>query len=87
SVLFKNPLVGNEYQIIIRSFESGDELIIKVESSQKLSESEKMMLMRELQYDLKETILVTPKIEVVDPASLPRSEGKSKRIIYEKVNG
>jgi len=80
TVLFKYPLIGNEYQIIVKKTNGGDKLLIKVESIRNLTEQEKEVLSKKLQYEIKETILVTPDIEIVDPNTLPRSEGKAKRL-------
>ncbi|MEM0501444.1 MAG: phenylacetate--CoA ligase, partial [Ignisphaera sp.] len=85
-VLHSNPLVGNEYQIVVVKSDGGDRLSIKVESSRKLSDEERNFLARRLQYELREAIVVEPEIEVVDPGMLPRSEGKAKRV-YIVSNG
>jgi len=45
-----------------------------------LSEEDKRVLAKKLAYDLRETIVVTPVVEVVDPGTLPRFEGKAKRV-------
>jgi len=82
-ILMKHPFVGNEYQVIVRKSMSGDKILIKIESSRKLDKYEKEAMVKKLQYELKENILVTPEIEIVDPGTLPRSEGKAKRIIIE----
>jgi phenylacetate-CoA ligase len=79
----KHPFVGNEYQVIVKKSISGDKILIKIESSRKLDRYEREAMVKKLQYELKENILVTPEIEIVDPGTLPRSEGKAKRIIIE----
>ncbi|MCC6017396.1 MAG: phenylacetate--CoA ligase family protein, partial [Desulfurococcaceae archaeon] len=83
NVLMKNPLVGYEYQIVVDKKPTGDDLIIIVETSRKLDENEKKILAKDLEYQLKEVIIVTPKVEVVDPGTLPRFDGKSKRLIIK----
>ncbi|MEM1526962.1 MAG: phenylacetate--CoA ligase [Ignisphaera sp.] len=80
AVLHSNPLVGNEYQIVALLRESGDKLIVRVESIKKLSEDEKALLEKKVRENLKEVVLVDPVVEVVDPSTLPRSEGKAQRI-------
>jgi len=82
-ILMKHPFVGNEYQVIVKKSISGDKILIKIESSRKLDRYEREAMVKKLQYELKENILVTPEIEIVDPGTLPRSEGKAKRIIIE----
>ncbi|MDK6029548.1 hypothetical protein QPL79_09245, partial [Ignisphaera sp. 4213-co] len=87
TVLLGNPLIGNEYQIIVERRENDDKLLIRVESNTKLSEEDKKALAKKLQRDLREVIIVTPEVEVVDPGVLPRSEGKAKRVtIIENSN-
>ncbi len=84
SVILKEPLVGNEYQIIVEKTGSRERMIVRVESSRKLSEEEKEALSRRLQYELRETILVSPIVEILDPGTLPRGEGKAKRVIIRE---
>jgi len=50
-----------------------------------LSEEDKRVLAKKLAYDLRETIVVTPVVEVVDPGTLPRFEGKPKYVIDKRV--
>ncbi|MEM1646620.1 MAG: hypothetical protein QXL96_12375, partial [Ignisphaera sp.] len=80
AVLHNNPLIGNEYQIIAVLGESGDKLIVRVESAKSLSKEEKNLLEKNIAETLKEVILVTPVVEVVEPGTLPRSEGKARRV-------
>jgi phenylacetate-CoA ligase len=79
----RSSVIGNEYQIIIDKKASGDDLIIIVESSKKLNDNEKKALAKDLEYQLKEVIIVTPKIEIVDPGTLPRFDGKAKRVMVK----
>ena len=82
-ILMKHPFVGNEYQVIVKKSINEDKILIKIESSRKLDRCEREAVVKKLQCELKETILVTPEIEIVDPGTLPRSEGKAKRIVIE----
>jgi phenylacetate-CoA ligase len=79
-VLLREPLVAPHFQIIIDRENAMDKLIIQVESASKLSEEDKRILAKKLAYDLRETIIVTPVVEVVDPGTLPRFDGKAKRV-------
>ncbi|MEM0047859.1 MAG: phenylacetate--CoA ligase [Ignisphaera sp.] len=83
NVLMQSKLVGNEYQIIVSKRPSGDSLTIVVETSKKLDEAEKIMLSKDLEKQLREVILVTPRVEVVDPGTLPRFDGKAKRVVIK----
>ncbi len=81
-VLLREPLVAPFYQIILDREGTMDKMIVVVEAAKKLTDEEKEALAKKLQYDLRENILVTPKVEVVDPGTLPRIEGgKAKRVI------
>ncbi|MCC6046558.1 MAG: phenylacetate--CoA ligase family protein, partial [Ignisphaera sp.] len=86
TVLMSNPLVGNEYQIIVERRPSEDILVVKVEAAKKLSEGDKKALTKKLEYELRERILVTPIVEVVDPGALPRFDGKAKRVIIKSAD-
>jgi len=83
NILMRSSVIGNEYQIIIDKKASSDDLIIIVESSKKLNDNEKKALAKDLEYQLKEVIIVTPKIEIVDPGTLPRFDGKAKRVMVK----
>jgi phenylacetate-CoA ligase len=87
SIIMGDPLVGNEYQIIVEKKPSEDILFIRVESVTKLSEDAKMALAKKLAYELRERLIVSPIVEVVDPGTLPRFDGKAKRIIIKDVTG
>jgi phenylacetate-CoA ligase len=80
-VLLKEPLLAPFYQIVIDRVDALDRLTIYVESKTKLSDNEKSLLARRLEYQLRETILVTPKVEIADPGTLPRFDGKPKVVI------
>jgi phenylacetate-CoA ligase len=83
-VLLKEPLLAPYYQIVIDRDNALDRLTIHVESKTKLSENEKMMLANRLVYQLREAILVTPKVEIFDPGTLPRFDGKPKVVVDKR---
>jgi phenylacetate-CoA ligase len=78
--LLKNNFVGMNYQIIVDKVGPLDRLKIIVESREKLNESEKTDLTKNLVSELRQVILQTPEVEIKDPGSLPRVEGKVKRV-------
>jgi len=84
-VLLKEPLIAPHFQIIIDRENALDRLIVQVESKVKLSEEDKKLLARKLAYDLREAIIVTPIVEVVDPGALPRFDGKPRYVIDKRV--
>lgn len=81
AVLFKFPLVGNEYLVTLFKGCGRERLLIKVEARTKLSESDREAMAKGLQHELREALAVTPEVEVVDPGSLPRGEGKARRLV------
>ena len=82
-VLLREPLVAPYYQIVIDRVDALDRMTVLVESKTKLGENEKVALAKKLEYELREAILVTPKVEVVDPGTLPRFDGKAKRVVVK----
>jgi phenylacetate-CoA ligase len=84
-VLLGEPLIAPHFQIVIDRENAMDKLIIQVESKTKLSEEDKKLLAKKLAYDLREVIMVSPIIEVVDPGTLPRFDGKPRYVIDKRV--
>jgi phenylacetate-CoA ligase len=82
--LMELPGVGTNFQIILERDGYNDDMIVKVEVGQeyftgdlKQLENLKKMIVTELRSD----ILITPKVKLVEPGSLPTSEGKAVRVI------
>ena len=82
-VLMKFPAVGNNYMIVVDRAESLDTLAVRVEMNPALL-SDKMKdvitLEKQIEYAIKETCLVSAKVQLVEPGSIPRAEGKAKRV-------
>ncbi len=84
SVLMKIPEVGNNYQIVLDRHENLDRLHIKVELYSKMFQGDMEGLNRlkkKLVEELKALITVNPRIELLEPGSLPPSTGKAVRVI------
>jgi phenylacetate-CoA ligase len=80
-VLSSFPEVGSEYQVILdRRADGRDYMTIKVERRRGGDPKGDSSLLRRIEEAIKKQILVSGKVEVVDYASLPRSERKSKRV-------
>jgi phenylacetate-CoA ligase len=84
TVLMNIPEVGNNYQIVLDRYENLDRIHVKVELYSKMFHGDmkeldklKSRLMKELQA----LIVVTPRIELLEPGSLPASTGKAIRVI------
>lgn len=78
------PGVGKNFLIILEREDYNDSMTVKVEVEAHhfqgdLSELEK--LRRRIVEELKSEILITPRVDLVEPDSLPKSEGKAVRVI------
>ncbi len=82
TVLMKFPEIGRNYQIILETKEHMDELIVEVEV---LSPADDMRVYNKLRDRITEAIrdevLVTPKVNLVQPGTIKRAEGKAVRVI------
>lgn len=83
TVLMNIPEVGNNYQIVLEREDNLDRMHIKVELYSKMFQGD----MRELERlkkrmgeALRAIITINPKIELLEPGSLPPSQGKAKRV-------
>jgi len=75
------PEVGSEFQVILdRGKDGKDYMTIKVERGEEADPKGDALLAGRIGEALKKQVLVTGKVEIVDYASLPRSERKSKRV-------
>jgi phenylacetate-CoA ligase len=85
TVLMKFPEIGRNYQIILETKEQMDELIIEVEV---LSPSDDMRIYEKLRGKiaeaLRDEILVNPKINLVQPGTIKRAEGKAVRVVDKR---
>ncbi len=82
-ILMRIPEIGHNYLIEIRKENYMDRLYIKVELNEEvfigtLFELEKLQV--RITDDLKSELGVTPVVKLVEPSSLPVSEGKAKRV-------
>jgi phenylacetate-CoA ligase len=83
-VLMSLPEVGSNYLIEVHKKPTGDELLIKVEVKSEIFQEDMRYLeglRKKIAREVKEEILVTPKVELVEPNSLPRSQGKAQRVV------
>jgi phenylacetate-CoA ligase len=74
--------VGSEYQVILDRHVNGkDSMLIKVERAMDVSPCHDDGSVRKaIEQDIKQQIMVSCDVEVVDYAALPRSERKTKRV-------
>jgi len=78
------PGVGNNFHIILERKDFSDDMIIKVEVGREYFTGDLKQLeglRRTIVNELKSDILITPRVDLVEPDSLPKTEGKAKRVI------
>ncbi len=82
TILLQFKELGSDYLITLETAESNDEMIIEVELSQLFTDDYGRLqaLTREITRQLKDEILVTPRVKLVPRGSLPKSEGKAVRV-------
>jgi phenylacetate-CoA ligase len=86
-VLMSMPEVGRNYLIVVDRDGYVDRLTVRVELTPDAFQGELAQL-RALQeriaHALREEILVSPRVELVEPGSIPRQEGKAMRVVDER---
>jgi phenylacetate-CoA ligase len=86
-VLMNIPEVGNNYVIVLTNEKSIDDMTVRVEATDRIfaDDRRKMDTVRKrIAHDLKNELLVTPKVDLVEPNSLPRTEGKATRVLDQR---
>ena len=87
AVLMQIPEVDKNYRIIIDRYEGLDNLTVEVEVKKGFFDGELRHLKAiqdKLIDTLKDNILVTPVVKLVEPGSLPSSTGKAQRVIDKR---
>ena len=69
-----------EYQIVVDRTRPVHDLILKIE----LADNSDQDLKQRIQASLNRRLFIQPELELVNPGSLPRFEGKSKRVIVKE---
>ncbi|MDR1857178.1 MAG: phenylacetate--CoA ligase [Desulfovibrio sp.] len=88
SILVESDGLTPNYQIIVDRANNLDTLEVQVEVSDTLfaDEIRKLQLLEtRLQKNIKEFLGVTAKVRLMEPHSIPRSEGKAKRIVDNRL--
>jgi phenylacetate-CoA ligase len=88
SVLMNIPEVGNNYVIVLDREDGLDRMHIKVELYSKLFQGDikaLKQLNKEIVEKLRALIIINPRVEFMEPGSLPPSEGKAKRVIDNRI--
>ncbi len=84
-VLLKMPEIGDYFQVVVDRKRHGlDEIAIKVEMSDSAFTGELKDLakiQKKVEAELKSVMKIRSRIELVEKGSLPRTEGKSKKVV------
>lgn len=84
-VLMGIKAVAQNYQIVLLSY---DQMTVRVEISKELFDGKVehlVNLQTEITEKLRAEILVRPKVELLEPGTLPVSEGKATRVIDKRT--
>ena len=84
TTLMNIAAVGTNYLVILEREDFQDQMIVRVEVRPEFFKGELRQLenlRRQITEALKSELLVTPKVELVEPDTLPESEGKAVRVI------
>ena len=87
SVLMETPGVAPHYQLIVDREGQLDTLEVQVEVDEATFSDEVKKLQALAQYiqrQIKDYLTVSVKVKLVEPRSIPRSEGKAKRVIDKR---
>jgi len=87
TTLMNIPEVGTNYQVVLERENFQDKMIVRVEVRPEFFKGELRQLenlRRQITEALKSDLLVTPKVELVEPDTLPKSEGKAVRVIDKR---
>ena len=82
--LMEIPGVGTNFVIILDRADYNDSMTVKVEVQKEFfggNLQQLEALRRRIVEELRSDILITPRVDLVEPDSLPQSEGKAKRVI------
>jgi len=84
SVLLEIGDIEPHYQLVVDRHDNLDDLEIWIEVSEKLF-SDEVSGLEDLEHKIKEaihsTLGISARIKLVEPKTIPRSEGKAKRVI------
>lgn len=84
SVLMKHPVVGSNWRMVLTREDDMDQLVVEVESSEKLDEQAKKDLENLLRDEIKSVITLTPQVVVLPPKGIPMEGLKAKRVIDKR---
>jgi len=87
-VLMAMPEVGTQYLVELTRKDFSDIMLVKVEVQQSFFQEDLKylkQLQKRISEALKSELLITPRVELVEPNTLPRTEGKAQRVIDKRI--
>lgn len=81
-ILVQYPQLGSNYLITLETINSQDEMIVEVELNDLSTDNYIKLeaIRKEITRALKDEILITPRLKLVNKGSLPQTEGKAVRV-------
>jgi len=82
-VLMKLPEVGDDYRILLETIDDQDEMIVEVEVKKDWFKGDLSFLdklQKHITHLIRDEVLVRPLIKLVEPGSIPKTEGKAVRV-------
>ena len=87
-VLMKLPEVGDDYRIILETIGDQDEMLVEVEVKREWFRGDLAFLdklQRHITRLIRDEVLVRPLVKLVEPGSIPKSEGKAVRVLDQRI--
>ena len=84
SVLYEVPELGDQYQILVDRSKALTRLGVQVEVTPAFASdptADRAKLVARVQESLRATLAINASVELMDPETLPRYEGKAQRVI------
>lgn len=81
--------VGNNFQIILERKGYNDHMIVRVEVVKEFFSGDLKqleLLRKKITEELRSDILITPRVDLVEPNTLPKTEGKAVRVIDNRTD-
>jgi phenylacetate-CoA ligase len=81
------PQVGQHFQIIVERKGALDDMLVQVEVAKEAFSdkiTDLMQIRNNVEHKLRNSLNVNVNVELVEPGSLPRFEGKSKKVIDKR---
>jgi phenylacetate-CoA ligase len=87
-VLMKFSEVGDDYRIILETIDDQDKMIVEVEVKREWFRGDLAFLdklQKHITHLLRDEVLVRPFIRLVEPGSIPKTEGKAVRVFDKRT--